>query len=121
MFPQRHARFLCLQIPTRSLDRRLGHAMTTHRSYQTKNVFGALNLVAQRHWRQKLRERRPARVSLFVAIKRSFTRRALSPSLCAVRIRNAREEDAAFGSATETGFEEVDERQANFAQINRRD
>ena len=95
--------------------------MTTHRPHQSENVFGALNLVAQHHRRQKLRECRPARVRPFVAIKRTFTRSALSPTLGAIRIHHAREDDAAFSSATETGFEKVDERQANFAQFNRLD
>src|ERR1700752_294913 len=99
MFPQRNAGFLCFQIPTSSFDRRFGHAMTTHGPHQSKNLTGTFDLIAQNHRREKLGECRPAGVSPFVAIKRTFARGALSPSLGAVRIRNACEDDAAFSSA----------------------
>jgi hypothetical protein len=95
--------------------------MTTHWSHQSENVTRAFDLIAQHHWGQKLRESGPTSVSPFVAVEGSFARSAFSPSLGAIRIRHAREDDAAFSSATETGFEKVDERQANFAQFNRRD
>jgi hypothetical protein len=95
--------------------------MTTHRPHKTKNVTGALDLVIQHHRREKFRKRRPARVSPFVAVKRPFAGSAFSPPLGPIRIGNTREDDAPFSSATETGFEKVNERQANFAQFNRLD
>src|ERR1044072_8309602 len=95
--------------------------MATHRPHETEDLTRALDFVVQHHRGQKLRQRRPAGVSPFVAIKRPFASGAFAPTLGAILVGNTREDDPAFSSSTETGFEKVDERQANFAQFNRLD
>src|SRR5689334_16608323 len=121
MFPQRHARLLRFEIPTRGLERRLRHAMTAYRPEQFEYLSRALNLFVQHHRTKKLRQRRPRSVRPLAAIKRSLTGRALTPPLGAVGISDSRQNDAPLSSTTKASFEKVDERQANLAQFNRLD
>ncbi len=95
--------------------------MTAHQFHQGKRVCRALDPFADDHRREKFAQRCPAGIRPLVAIKRSFSGRALAPPLGAVGIDNAREDNASLSGATETCFEKVDERQAYFAQFNRLD
>src|SRR6185369_7912513 len=119
MFPQRHARILCFQIPARSLERRLRHAMPAHGLHQVEYMSRALNLFTQHHRTEKLGQRRPRSVRPLVAIERPFTSRTLAPPLRAIRVSDTCENDAPFSGPTKACFEKVDERQANLAQFNR--
>src|SRR5689334_3678371 len=121
MFPQRRARVLCFEIPARSLERRLRHAMPTHGPHQVECLSRAVKLAAQHHRREKLNQRRPRGVGPFITIKWSLTRRALAPSFATVRIRDTRQNDAPFSCPTKTCFEKMNEGQANLAQFNRLD
>src|SRR5689334_5748008 len=121
MFPQRHARVLCFEIPARSLERRFRHAMPTHRVHQFECMSRALKLFAQHHRPEKLRQRRPRSFRPFIAIERLLTRRTLTPPFPTVRISDTRQNDAPFSGPTKTCFEKMYERQANLAQFNRLD
>ena len=119
MFPEGNTCVLCFEIPARSLQCRLGHAVTTYRLHQFEHLRGTLDLLSDNHRAEKLRQRRPGGVRPFLAVKRAFAAGALAPAFAAVGTRHAREDDAAFSGATEAGFEKVNERQANLAQFNR--
>src|SRR6185369_16686873 len=119
MFPQRHARILCFEIPARSLERRLGHAMPAHGLHQLEHMSRALKLLAQHHRTEKLDQRRPRSFRPFVAIERPFTSRTLTPPFATISVSDTCEDNAPFSGTTKACFEKVDERQANLAQFNR--
>ncbi len=119
MFPQRHTRILCLEIPARSLERRLRHAVPAHGFHQLEHMSRALDLFLQHHRTKKLDQRRPRSFRPLVAIKRAFTSRTLPPPCRAVRVSDTCEDNAPFSSPTKACFEKMDERQANLAQFNR--
>src|ERR1051326_3292829 len=113
MFPQRNDRILRFKIPTGGFKRGFGHAISTHCAHQFEYLSCALDLLTEKHWAEKFSQGRPRCFCPFFAVKRPLAARAFAPAFGAVRVRYAREDDAAFSSATETGFEKVDERQAN--------
>ena len=79
------------------------------------------DLLANNHRRQKLAECHPRTFGPFVAIERSFTRRAFAPAFSTVSIDHSRQNDASFSGAAKAGFEEVKKWQANLAQFDRLD
>src|SRR4051794_22941891 len=119
MLPQRDARILCFEMPARSLERRLRHAMPAHGIHQLEHMSRALDLFTQHHRSKKLDQRRPRSLRPLVAVERSFTGRTLPPSFSAILVRDTCEDNAPFSSPTKACFEKVDERQANLAQFNR--
>jgi len=121
MFPQRHTRVLRFEIPTRSFERRLRHAMPTHRPHQVEYLSRTFYFFTQHHWAKKLRQGRPRSFRPLVAIKRPFSGRTLAPPFTAVRIGDTRQDDATLSSSTKTCLKKVNERQANLAQFNRLD
>src|SRR5688572_17930735 len=95
--------------------------MTAHRSHQGKSACRTLDLFAQYHRREKLTQSGPRSICPFVAIKRTLACRTLAPTLSTVGISHAGQNNTSLSSTTEACFEEVDERQADFAQFDRLD
>src|ERR1044072_6598618 len=102
MSRQRHARVIRFEIPVRSLERRLRHAMPAHGLHQLEHMSRALDLFMQHHRSKKLDQRRPRSFRPLVAIKRLFPGRTLAPTLGAVLVSDACEDDAPFSSPTKT-------------------
>ena len=63
--------------------------------------------------------RRPRGVGPLIAVEGAFASRAFAPAFGAVVVGNSGQNDAPFSCTAETGFEEVDEGQADLAQFNR--
>src|SRR6185369_11344545 len=104
------------QIPASRLNRSLRHAMATHSLHQIVNARGAFNFT-DRHRRQILRERRPRWISPLIGIERPFTASALTPTLRAITVGDPSQNNPTLSRATKTRFEEMNQRQANFAQF----
>ncbi len=121
MSPQRYAEFIRLEVPTGVFNRRLRHAMTTHRPHHGEHIGSAFELLPKDHGREKFTERGPGGLRPFIAVERSFAHGAFAPSFDTVAIGDASQNDATFSGATEAGFEEMNERQAYFAQFDRLD
>src|SRR6476469_1866076 len=117
MFPQRHAGAVGFQIPPGGFNRGLGHAMTTDSLHHIVNARRAFNLVPDYHRPEKLFERRPTRLRPLVRIERSFTAGTLAPTFRAVPVDDARQNDPPLSRTPKTGFEKMNQRQANFAQF----
>ena len=121
MFPQRNAGAFRFEIPTRSFDCGFGHAMTAHRPHQCERVRRLSISLPTTIGARNSRQSRPGRFGPLIAVKRTFAGSALSPTFSTVSISHARQHNASFSSTTEACFEEVNERQADFAQFNRLD
>ncbi len=120
MFPQRHARALCFQVPARSFNRGFGHTMAADSLHQIADVAGTLNFVTNDHRCQKIFERRPNSLRPFFGIKRTFARRALAPAVSTVTIDDPHEHYAAFSRAPKTGFEKMNQWQTNLPELDGR-
>src|SRR6186997_1810624 len=101
MLPQRNTGLLCFEIPTGSFESGFRHAVTTHRLHQLEYLCRTFHSLSENHRREKVSQRTPGAVRPFVAVKRSLAAGAFSPTFGAVRVRDTRENNAAFSGATE--------------------
>jgi hypothetical protein len=95
--------------------------MTAHRPHQGKRISSAFKVLREHHRRQKFTQRGPAGLGPFIAVERSFAGGAFAPSLGAIAVSYAGEDNTPFSGSTEAGFEKMYEGQAYFAQFDRLD
>src|SRR2546426_12493271 len=93
--------------------------MSAHSIHQIVNARGPVAFATDRHRREKPLQCCPRGLRPFLAVEGSFAGGALAPTFHPVAIDNARQNNATFSGAAETGFEKVDEWQANLTEFNR--
>src|SRR6185369_12451181 len=103
MFPQRSIQSLSLKIPAGILNGRFCHAMTAHGLHQFPGLRGGVDFFADAHGSEKRLDCRPRRFDPLVRIKRAFSGSALAPTLSAVDIGYANQQDAPLSGASEAG------------------
>src|SRR5258705_5164317 len=107
MFPQRRIQSLGFKIPTGIFNGSFRHTMTAHGLHQFPGLRGGVDFFADAHGSEKRLDCRPCRFGPLVRIKRAFSGSALAPTLSAVDIGYANQQDAPLSSTSEAGFEEL--------------
>ena len=89
--------------------------MAAHSFHQVVSRARILDLLADDQRREKVFERGPGSFGPFFRIKGTLASRTFTPAVRAVAIDDACEYDPSLSRASKTGFEEMNQRQANLS------